>query len=737
MKRTTLNIIAFLILLCLQSTSGSTLINQKDIIQKVESKSTLISKADIAYKSKKYSLAAIYFENNLKNRGDSTNQILVELADCYWQMRDYSNALRVYKLIQPDGNYELTQKERIRIAELYARNNEYNQAFKWLNGISGYQQKANVYNEVKSRNQMKKDSICWKLNFLNINTSCREFSPFIANNTLFFSSNKPISEKTKAFAWDGNNFARLWEIPISKIDSLTSIQITNKILNIKEATPNLRKLAEIYENSDNKPNQNSQRILINQPYHKGNTNIIGSNVKGLDKVRFNAGAISFDKNDHIYFSANYAKADKKGVNRICLMEGTYSTLGITEISQLPFGDADSYSVMHPAINQDGTLLVFSSNKANGTGGYDLYYTQRNDINQKWDSVKSFNNNINTLGNEVFPSITANNYLYYSSDAAAGLGGLDIFRIQLKDAIEGKSEPEHLSYPINSSFDDFGWTQDTKGTKGYFTSDRLNNNDNIYGFDYTSVVLPNKSFIEGFVLEKKLLNPIKGATLFIYINDDTVYIAKTDGNGKYRFPVFASSNAIIKAVDNKYISDCLTSTIVYEPQPKDTIQKVPRDLLLDKFGVGFVWKISTFHYDLNKSNIRQDAMPILDSIVMVLNAYPISVELSSHTDSRGSFAYNKRLSQHRADAAVAYIISKGIDAKRISAKGYGESRLLNKCVVGVPCSEEEHQTNRRTEVKVTGFTTPQVIQNNIDADKLKDGDIIDKSLLPKDFFDECK
>jgi outer membrane protein OmpA-like peptidoglycan-associated protein/tetratricopeptide (TPR) repeat protein len=737
MKKTTINIITFLMLFFQQTVviQAQTVSNQK-----IESKSALLNKGDIAYQDMKYSIAANYYENYLQVPTNTSNETLAKLADCYLQMRDYSNSLRVYKLLYPTGNQRTNQKEQIRIAELFARSNEYQQASEWLKGVSGYQSKATVYNEIKLINLMKKDSANWRLKFLNINTSYREFSPFLSNKMLFFSSNKPVLPKTKAFGWDGKNYARLWEIPVSNIDSFTTKQISDSILKDTKSNTVSKKLAEIYECGDNKPKPNSQKVIINQPFILSNSIFIGSTIKGLDKVQFNAGAISVDKNNHIYFSSNYAKADKNGVNRICIMEGVYSSSGISGIKPLSFGD-NSYSVMHPAVNQDGTLLVFSSDKAGGTGGYDLYYTQRDDVNQKWDSIKAFDNKINTIGNEVFPTITASNYLYFSSDAAPGLGGLDIFRISVKDAIEGKGALEHLSYPINSSADDFGWTQDSTGTKGYFTSDRLNNDDNIYSFSYNPVKPPKlqkKSFIEGLVLEKQSLKPIEGSTVFLYSNNnDTVIVAKTNELGKYRFPVLSSGNVIIKAVDNKYINDCMSSTIVYDPQSEDTIQNAPRYLLLDKFKVGFVWKVSNIHYDFNKANIRADAMPILDSVVMVLNEHQITVELGSHTDSRGSFAYNDRLSQHRADAAVAYIISKGIDPKRITAKGYGERQLLNKCADGVPCSEEEHQANRRTEVKVTGYIVPQKKQENIDVNKFIDGEVNKKSAFPKDFFDECK
>jgi len=730
-------------LICLLTMSQGIFYAQIKTNNKVQIKNSLIlTKANIAYEDAKYLIAADYFENILNNQKNSNLELLLKLADCYWQMRDHVNALRVYMLIDNVENLFVSQPVRLRIAEIYARNGQYAQAADWLKNVAGYRIKADVYNDKELINAMKKDSLQWRLGFLNFNTAYRDFSPFIANNTLFFSSNKPLPAKKKAYGWDGNNFAHLWEIPVSNIDSISTAQISDSTLKEKLPKVKTKKLVGIYELGDTKSMQNAYRILINNPYMESDLNPIGKPVNGLDKISFNAGAISIDKNNHFYYSSNYEKADREGINRICLMEGIYSSAGISSIRKLPFGDANSFSVMHPSINADGTLLVFSSNNDNGKGGFDLYFSQRNDINQPWDTLTAFRNNINTIGNEVFPNITSNGYLYFSSDNIPGLGGLDIYRISVSDAMAGKGEVEHLGYPLNSSSDDFGWTQkDSTGLKGFFTSDRLNSDDNLYCFSYQPVAIsksPKKSFVEGLVLEKQSLSPIKGATLFLYnVREDTVYIAKADKEGKYRFPVLTSSDIIIKAVDKKYLNDCLTSSVVYETQPKDTIQETPRDLLLDKFKVGFVWKLSNIRYDFDKSNIRGDAMPILDSLIMVLKEQPITVELGSHTDSRGSLKYNERLSQQRAESAVNYLIAHGIEARRIKAKGYGESQLLNRCSDGVPCSDEEHQANRRTEVKVTGYTTPQKVSVNINPDKFKDGAIINKSLLPKNFFESCK
>jgi len=741
MKQTTIKQVIVVAVFSLTTINTGLLYTQPKSTIKAHDKSALmLRKADISYRDLKFAIAADYYESCIQDSMNLTANSLLKLADCYWQMRDYNSALRVYKQIFSNSNKEAGQQEKLRIAELFARHGQYQQAATWLSGLPGYQLKADAYTQKAMQEKMKKDSTCWRLNILNINTSYREFSPFFTNDTLFYSSNKPNVTGVKAFDWDASNFVQLWEVPVRRIDSIPMSEITNKILKKKLSDGKSKQLSEIYECADTKPLNSAMGLFLKTASLKPDSNSIGTKVIGLDNIRFNAGSISIDNNNHIYFSANYPTGDKKGVDRICIMEGIYSKIGISSIKKLPFGDVNLYSVMHPAVNPQGTLLVCSSNKKNGVGGYDLYYSKRTNINQPWDSLKIFGSNINTVGNEVFPTITSNGYLYFSSDAMPGLGGLDIYRIPLHDAFAGNIETEHISYPINSSADDFGWTQrDSIGVKGYFTSDRLNSDDNIYSFVYEKKKLPKKSFIEGLVLEKQSLTPIGGTTVFLYnLSNDSVYVSKTDEGGKYHIPIVNTSNVIIKAVNNKYINDCITSSIVYEPQPSDTIQKASRNLLLDKFKVGFVWKLSNIHYDYNKSFIREDAMPILDTLILVLKEQPIKIELGSHTDSRGSAKYNQCLSQHRAESAVAYLVQHGIAADRITAKGYGESHLLNRCADGVLCSEAEHQANRRTEVKITGYTVPlKVVEKNIDTDRFNVGDKICKSTLPIGFFDSCK
>jgi outer membrane protein OmpA-like peptidoglycan-associated protein len=184
----------------------------------------------------------------------------------------------------------------------------------------------------------------------------------------------------------------------------------------------------------------------------------------------------------------------------------------------------------------------------------------------------------------------------------------------------------------------------------------------------------------------------------------------------------------------YIADCYLFT-------PDTISKVlertaPRDLLLDMLRSNRTFVLKNIYYDLDKYYIRADAQPALDQLVSIMKENPVNIELGSHCDSRASDAYNLILSQNRAESAIHYIVLKGINPARLTARGYGETRLVNRCKNGVPCTEEEHQQNRRTEFKViSGYE--DLKGETINLSRYKKGEIIDARLLTDRFFDICK
>lgn len=694
----------------------------------------ILTKAELYYEAYKYAQAAPLYEKFLNDNQSASIDVKLKLADCFWNMRMNNDAIRIYDQISSHENIT-DERLLIRIADLYARNNDYDSAAEWLIKVGKYKYKASTYASKEAIQKMKTDSLDWHLNLLNINTEFREFSSIVKDSSLIFSSNMPQAKKTKAFGWDGHNYLRLWQVAISGIDTLSESLMLDSLKSRGLQNAMSKKIADVYECGDTKSSVNINRVLIQNLSLNPESGQIGQIVKGLKKFRFNAGSISIDKNNNVYFSTNYKRAGKDGINRIRLMSGIYSNGKIKSVKPLDFGDSKSYSVMHPAINADGTILIFSSDKKEGNGNYDLYYTTRLDSKSEWAEMKPLSSKVNSVGNEVFPVIGADGKLCYSSDGLPGLGGLDIYSISIEDAISGKTTPKHLGYPLNTSADDFGYFVSTpKADKGYLTSDRKYDNDNIYSFSYLER-FDGKYFLRGKVIDDYRGIPIAGATVFIYKKQNKkVYVTKTDSLGYYSYGPLESLDFIVKASAKNYEGDCLSALVNFKPIKSDSTLYL-KDLRIGAVKLGETFRLSYIHYDFDKFYIRPDARPILDSVVDILNKYPIKVELGSHTDSRGSVSYNDVLSQNRANAARRYLIKSGISENRISAKGYGERNLLNRCSDGVNCSAADHQANRRTEIKIIGFTKP-INNDGFNPDIFKDGQEIDLSELPVDFFKDC-
>ena len=692
---------------------------------------TVLSKAQKAYSLMQYDVAAKLLENYFQQDGSRNNiDLLMQLADSYWKMREYTKAESVYEEINLLDSSRINDTERIRISNMEARNWKYQNAAKWLEGLSGYEARQLNFINKKITNAASAESDNWDVKPLNINTKYREFSPVLVNDYLLFTSNSAQDKVVKANGWDGDNYTKLWKAKrsdikmlepemqeVSEKDSVESLKIKNK------------RLAGVFEDADTKPAERKASGIANlinnlQAISPG----LASMVKGLEGVNYNVASASVDLNNNFYFSGNRKIEKGEELSKLMIYQGKYDGEKVTDIFPLDIPGATFDNLMHPAVSKDGTKLIFAGNKDGGT--YDLYLLERNNADEAWSDPVKLSTSINTVGNEVFPTIDDNGSLYFSSDGNPGYGGLDIYKVALSTVKNDFADVELMPEPVNSTADDFGFVAEQNGENGYFTSDRDGENDNIYSFVYDPY--PKTVFVSGLVKEKKTREVMPGATVFVY-NKTTneVMVDKADNNGAYQFELKNPGEYLVKAVEANYKDDCnkiqFTTT-----RSKEAIISVPD--LLPELTYKNVWILENLLYDFDKWNIRKDAEPPLDSLVTILKKYPIKVELGSHTDSRGSFKYNETLSQKRAESAVKYIVSKGISKDRITAKGYGEYRLKNKCADGVECTEEEHQQNRRTEITVTYNPAPA---NSVDPNKYKKGQKLTPANFPANFFDDCK
>lgn len=389
----------------------------------------------------------------------------------------------------------------------------------------------------------------------------------------------------------------------------------------------------------------------------------------------------------------------------------------------------------PAFAANGATIFFSSDAAEGQGGHDIYFTQP-DGKGSWIEPVNLGPVINTIGEEQYPTVY-NDTLYYSSDHLPGLGGLDIFKTYL-DAKNQWVSPINLGAPINSGNDDFGFVVDTF-TKpgngilmtGYFTSSREgpNRNDEIYSFSLsgetkdTSVapVLPEKKKEDQFVNYK----------LFVAIRVmEPEYATVDDPNSRVVGKRPLPNGPIIQSeglMDQRFVTDELGQIILkldwdknyvftarYRDHLADTYTLNTREVKKDSLNpittinhimvLDPVFKnkeivLENIFYDYDQWTIREDAKPSLNNLSNIMKTNPaIRIQLSSHTDCRGTDEYNLDLSQKRAQAAVDYLKSTGIPSTRLQAQGYGESNPSVICECE-KCTEEQHQKNRRTTFKI--------------------------------------
>ncbi len=439
---------------------------------------------------------------------------------------------------------------------------------------------------------------------------------------------------------------------------------------------------------------------------------LGTPVKFANKIRipFHEATPIFTKDGQtMYFTQNNYLKGKKGKNteKTTLFKIYKAKLINKEwnnVEELPF-DSDNYSVAHPALSPDEKTLYFASDMPGTIGQSDIFKCKIDEAGN-YGIPENLGSKINTEGKESFPFISQENELYFASDGHPGLGGLDIFVSQIsKDGTFKKVK--NIGETANSSDDDFGFLIDSKTRRGFLTSNREGGkgSDDIYQFLETKSLRCEQE-LSGIVtdLESGIILPNTKVSLF----DDKFKLLTTfisDTNGYYQFEVECENDYYIRAEKVEYTTFEKRINIPNETgkteipiQLEKTIKEVKNgDDLAKTFGIKIIY------FDLDKSNIREDAAIELEKILDIMVENPtIKINIRSHTDSRASFEYNDQLSERRAKSTLEWLVKNRIDAGRLTAKGYGERELVNKCSDDVLCSEEEHQANRRSEFIINGL-----------------------------------
>ncbi len=365
---------------------------------------------------------------------------------------------------------------------------------------------------------------------------------------------------------------------------------------------------------------------------------------------------------------------------------------------VPFAE-DTFTVGHPWVSEDEQTLYFASNMPGGLGGRDIWMAKYEKKSRSWGKPINLGPQVNTAGDELFPTLRNDSTLYFSSNGHVGMGGLDLFEAKLAGGKWGSVA--NLKFPLNSSGDDFGIIFRGKQEKGFFSSTREGGKG---GSDIYEFAVPPVLFtLGGTVFDFESKQPVEGAKVSMVDQDGMTFEAITDKMGMYYFDntKFKEDNTYqINVTASNYLGDKGTETTKGENVSSDH----KKDFFIKPVKVERAIRLPEILYDLGSATLRPESKDSLSGLITTLRDNPnITIELMSHTDSRGSAKSNIELSQARAQSVVNYLIEQKIDPARLAAKGYGETRLLNKCKDGVKCTEEEHQRNRRTEFRITSFT----------------------------------
>ncbi len=434
------------------------------------------------------------------------------------------------------------------------------------------------------------------------------------------------------------------------------------------------------------------------------------NVQALPEFRNEEGlnqgaiAISPDGNTIIYARGN--STSNKDLPDVHLFASYFRGGGFTQPIWMPVNEDEFWWNSTPAFSSDGNVLYFSSNRPGGQGGTDLYKATKL-ANGDFGNAVNLGPQINTPGNEMFPKVTADGKIFFASDGHPGFGKLDLFVAEPKEG--GGYTVKNLGANINSPADDFGIFFTRYPQEGFLTSNREGGagDDDIYFFEDKT---PKPKIVNVFLNVTTKEKKDDGSEEILPQTRVALYDAGnkmaggdfTNQSGRVRLTLEPNATFSLIASKSGYFSKSITyDTRGKTPRQEELIQDITNitldtTIVLDALILEKSIVLDNIYYDLDKADIRPDAAVELDKLVTILKDNPtISIELSSHTDARATDAYNDALSQRRAESAVAYIVSKGIAADRLVAKGYGKRQLI----IENAQTEEEHQVNRRTEFKV--------------------------------------
>ncbi|CAM1334949.1 OmpA family protein [Tenacibaculum aestuariivivum] len=658
-------------------------------------------RADKYFNRAFYSDAIPLYETIFKE--NNTLKTTRNLADSHYYLYDMEKAAYFYKYLLKNYSTLIASEYYFKYAHTLKaldKNKEANIALKnYYTKKKDTASLSKLKSAINNLENIKAIGNRYKIENLAINTENSEFGAIQKGDKLIFAaSKKQYKTADKIYRWNGLHYLDLYEIASNKIYLGDSIA-------------------------------KSFSSTINTKVHEANA-VFTKDGK----------TIYFTRNN---FVKNKRKKDAKKITHVQLFKATLIKGVWKNIQPLLFNN-DGYSTEHPALSPDEKTLYFASDMEGGFGSFDIYSVAILD-NGTFGIPKNLGATINTDKKEQFPFITQQNELYFSSNGHLGFGSLDVF-ISTINANNTFSKPSNIGLPVNSGYDDFSFTFDTRTKDGYFSSNRPGGkgNDDIYKIaEIKPLIIENcKQFISGIITDSTTKQPLANTNISIELNNKSIKKITTDVNGGFHFTALCEKSYIITASKKGYqqkqktvitskkrnkkndASLALKAYKQIEREKNIALQlkakkaqelkvktnnklktqlknKIAQTLSKEKNIVKNKDKISIktaeINFDYKLWYLRRDAKKAINKVIELMIKYPkMIVEIGTHSDIRGNDAYNLQLSQKRANAVRNYFIENKITPNRILAVGYGETIPIIKCKTENSCTEEQHELNRRCE-----------------------------------------
>lgn len=615
---------------------------------------------EVATGDKKYDnysyIDAIATYERVAEKGYKDEKMFQKLGNAFYFNAELIKAEKWYTELfamnyEQEPEYFYRYSQSLKAVGNYTKANEMLEEF---NKRLGYDQRGQLY--VAQRNyqeEIKANSGRYEIADAGVNSEYSDYGSALINGNLVFASARDTGGVSKkVFKWTNKSFTNLYSAAVMPAGEM------------------------------GKPERFSKKI----------------------NSKFNESSPVFTQDGQtMYFTRNNFLEGKRGndAKKITLLKLYKATLeegNWVNVTELPF-NSDEYSIAHPALSADGQRLYFASDMPGTLGQSDLFFVQINS-DGTFSTPQNLGKAINTEGRETFPFVSADNELYFASDGRPGLGGLDVFVSKIND--DGSyGDVQNVGAPINGGQDDFAMMIDSKNKNGYFTSNR----DGGHGYDdiyrFTEIRKLNcEQTLAGDINDSETLTFL-GGTKVTLLDSQFKIVKETvaDANGKYAFEVDCGQTYYVRAEKDSYETKEAKATIGRATGKTELALQLTKRIKPIDVGTDLAktLDIPIIYFDLDKSVIRKDAAFELEKVLAVMQQYPeMKIDVRSHTDSRQTQDYNAKLSDKRAKATIAWLIKNGIDTKRLTGKGYGETQLVNHCADGVKCTGAEHQANRRSE-----------------------------------------